>query len=181
MGPATSEPATDGPAWVVGSRDRARGLQTLYVWAPTQQLEGVRRQLGVELRVGMMDIAELNRAMTAWSARFGATERPQADWEEFAGGARVEIAILMEPSPREPVPLLLHGVDSIRALAAAVPAGRPVPVLFARLAQRPVADPAPSPAPDVAQGAGLHAPDPPVRATRPATPSAGDEPARDAQ
>lgn len=57
------------------------------------------------------------------TARFGATERQQADWEEFAGGARVEIAILMEPSPREPVPLLPHGVDGIRALAAAVPPG----------------------------------------------------------
>lgn len=149
MEAGTVDQSIDGPSWVVGSRDRAQGLQTLYVWAPTRQLEGVRRQLGVELRVGMMDIAELNRAMSAWSARFGATERRQADWEEFAGGARVEIPILVEPSPREPVPLLLHGVDSIRALAAAVPAGRPVPVLFARVRPRPVDAGAGSSASDV--------------------------------
>ena len=154
MGAGKSDQRTDGPSWVVGSRDRPQGVQTLYVWAPAGQLEGVQRQLGVELRVGMMDIGALQRAMQAWSTRFGATERPQADWQEFAGGARVEIAILMEPSPREPVPLLLHGVDSIRALAAAVPAGRPVPVLFARVAQeRPVAAATSSPAPDVAPGA----------------------------
>lgn len=153
MGAATSDQCTDGPAWVVGSRDRAHGPQTLYVWAPQQQLAGVKRQLGVELRVGMMDMAELHRTMTAWTSRFGATERQQADWEEFAGGARVEIPILMEPSPREPVPLLLHGVDSIRALAAAVPAGRPVPVLFARMAPEPKAAAAPAPAPDVPLGA----------------------------
>ncbi len=134
---ATTDQRSDNLSWVVGSRTGAQGPQTLYVWAPAQQIEGVRRQLGVELRVGMMDIAELQRAMQAWSARFGATERPQAHWEEFAGGARVEIALLMEPAPREPVPLLLHGVDSIRALAAAVPAGRPVPVLFARAVPKP--------------------------------------------
>lgn len=153
MAPPTPDQRTDGPSWVVGSRDRAHGPQTLYVWAPAQQLEGVKRQLGVDLRVGMMDIAQLHRAMAAWTARFGATERQQADWEEFTGGARVEIAILMEPTPREPVPLLLHGVDSIRALAAAVPAGRPVPVLFARLAPKPVAPAATSPVPDVPLGA----------------------------
>jgi hypothetical protein len=153
MGAATSDQCTDGPTWVVGSRDRAQGTQTLYVWAPQQQLAGVKRQLGVELRVGIMDMAELHRAMVAWTSRFGATERQQAQWEEFAGGARVEIAILMEPSPREPVPLLLHGVDSIRALAAAVPAGRPVPVLFARIAQEPEAATARGPAPEVPLGA----------------------------
>ncbi|NKE68750.1 hypothetical protein RAMLITH_23285 [Ramlibacter sp. RBP-2] len=144
MAAGTADQSNDGPSWVVGSRERAQGPLTLYVWAPARQLEGVKRQLGVELRVGMMDIAQLHRAMATWTARFGATERQQADWEEFAGGARVEIAILMEPSPREPVPLLLHGVDSIRALAAAVPPGRPVPVLFARLAPRPVAPVAPA-------------------------------------
>lgn len=149
MEAATSDRCTDGPAWVVGSRDGAHGLQTLYVWAPQQQLATLKRQLRVELRLGLMDIAELHRAMKIWSARFGATDRAQPYWEEFAGGARVEIAILMEPSAREPVPVLLRGVDSIGALAAAVPAGRPIPVLFARPAQRPV-DAAPSsPAPDV--------------------------------
>ncbi len=153
MAPGTPDVRNDGPSWVVGSRDRAQGPQTLYVWAPAHQLEGVQRQLGVELRVGMMDIAQLQRAMMAWTARFGATERQQVDWEEFPGGARVEIAILMEPSPREPVPLLLHGVDSIRTLAAAVPAGRPVPVLFARAVQKPAKAAASSPAPDVPQGA----------------------------
>lgn len=138
MEPATPDQPTDGPSWVVGSRDGPRGPQTLYVWAPARQLESVERQLCVELRVGMMDMAQLQRAMTDWSARFGATHRQEASWEEFGGGARVQIAILMEPSPREPVPLLLHGVDSIRALAAAVPAGRPVPVLFARAAPKPI-------------------------------------------
>lgn len=150
MRPATPDQPTDGPSWVVGSRQRPQGEQTLFVWAPTHQLEGVERQLGVELRLGMMDIAELHRAMKAWSAQFGATDRPPAAWEEFAGGARVEIAILLEPTPRQPAPLLLHGVDSIRALAAAVPAGRPVPVLFARAAPRPVTADASGPAPNVA-------------------------------
>lgn len=138
MRPGTSDQGTDGPSWVVGSRNREHGLQTLYVWAPARQIERFERQLGVELRLGMMDIAELHRAMKAWSAHFGAMDRQQANWEEFAGGARVEIAILMEPSLRQAVPLLLHGADSIGALAAAVPAGRPVPVLFARARQKPV-------------------------------------------
>lgn len=156
MEPATSDQRTDGPSWVVGSRNRPQGLQTLYVWAPAQQIESVERQLGVQLRLGMMELAGLHRAMKAWSAHFGATDRPGADWEEFAGGARVQIAILMEPSPREPVPLLLHGVDSIRALAAAVPADRPVPVLFARATQKPAeagASSAGSPAEKVPLGA----------------------------
>lgn len=153
MGPGTSDQRTDGPSWVVGSRNQAQGPQTLYVWAPPHQVESVERQLGVELRLGMMDIAQLRRAMEAWSARFGATERQQANWEDFAGGARVQIAILMEPSLRDPVPLLLHGVDSIRALSAAIPDGRPVPVLFARVAPKPEKPAASSPAPDVPQGA----------------------------
>lgn len=146
---ATSDQAVDGPSWVVGSRSGQQGSQTLYVWAPARQLEQLGRRLGVELRLGMMDITELHRAMKAWSAHFGATDRPQASWEEFAGGARVPIAILMEPSPRQPVPLLLHGVDSIGALAAAVPPGRAIPVLFARAAHTPVKADAGSPAPSV--------------------------------
>lgn len=153
MGAATSPQSTDGPAWVVGSRDRAQGVQTLYVWAPEQQLASLQRQLHVELRLGLMDIAELHRAATAWTARFGASERLRADWEEFAGGARVQIAILMEPSPREPVPVLLRGVDSIGALAAAVPAGRPIPVLFASAVQRPVEPASSSSPPNVPLGA----------------------------
>lgn len=153
MGAATPDQCTDGPAWVVGSRDREHGVQTLYVWAPEQQLASLKRQLRVELRLGLMDIAELRRAMKIWTARFGATDREQPDWEEFAGGARVQIAILMEPTAREPVPVLLRGVDSIGALAAAVPAGRAIPVLFARAAQEPKAAPARGPAPDVPLGA----------------------------
>lgn len=153
MGPATPDRSADDTAWVVGSRERGQGSQTLYVWAPAQQLARLKRQLRVEFRLGLMDIADLQRAMTAWTARFGATDRQPPWWDEFAGGARVEIAILMEPSLREPVPFLLHGVDSIRALAAAVPAGRQVPVLFARAAPEPVPAGAKRAAPDVPLGA----------------------------
>lgn len=153
MGAATSDQCTDGPAWVVGSRERQQGPQTLYVWAPEQQLASLKRQLRVDLRLGLMDIAELHRAMKAWLARFGAADRQQPCWEEFAGGARVQIAILMEPSPREPVPVLLRGVDSIGALAAAVPAGRPIPVLFARAAPGPVDAASSSAPPNVPLGA----------------------------
>lgn len=131
----TADRHTDGPSWVVGGRQCGQGPQTLYVWAPAHQIERVQRQLGVELRLGLMQLADLHRVMKAWSAHFGATERKQAHWEDFAGGARVEIAIVMEPSPRQPTPLLLHGADSIAALAAALPAGRQVPVFFARTQQ----------------------------------------------
>jgi hypothetical protein len=147
----TADPHTDGSSWVVGGRQWGQGSQTLYVWAPAQQIERVERQLGVELRLGLMEVADLHRVMKAWSAHFGATDRKQAHWEEFAGGARVEIAIVMEPSPRQPTPLLLHGADSIAALAAAIPAGRQVPVLFARAVQTAIRS-ATSSAPSGVQG-----------------------------